>query len=156
MTLRSKMPEPQCNYPILLAIHPRHASSILAHKKRYEYRKVLPTRRSSHLVLYATSPAQAIVGVVEVTGILTSPNPQLWEATSKASGISHFEFAQYFCGHDTGNAFVLGKVYPLHNDPISLSDLPGNRTPPQSFTYLTHEDMNLIWERYNNSPNLPG
>ena len=147
---------PQITNPILLAIHPRHAGNILAHKKRYEYRKVLPKRKISHLVLYATSPVQAIIGVAEVTGILTSPTPSLWEATSRASGISHSEFAQYFYGHETGNAFVIGKVYSLTNDPISLSDLPGNRTPPQSFTYLTHEDMNLIWERYNNSPNLPG
>ena len=147
---------PQNTYPILLAIHPRRAGNILAHKKRYEYRKVLPKRKISHLVLYATSPVQAIIGVAEVTGILTSPKSQLWEATSRASGISHSEFALYFFGHETGTSFVVGKVYPLTNDPISLSDLPGNRTPPQSFTYLTHEDMKLICERYNNSPNPQG
>jgi len=128
---------------ILISIHPEHARDIIAGKKLYEYRKVLPARNISYLVLYSTAPVKKITAVVEVKDRLVDSLQEIWKKTSEGSGISHQLYLDYYSDRRIACAFALGNVYQIEN-PIGLSDLPGCKTSPQLFYYLDDLDMKFI------------
>ncbi|MCY4674445.1 MAG: hypothetical protein OXD43_11895 [Bacteroidetes bacterium] len=130
----------------LISIHPEHARSIISGEKVFEYRKVLPKRDISFLVLYCTAPVKKITAVVEVKGRLVDCLAGIWNKTSRGSGISHSSYLDYYSGKQNASVFELGEVYQMEN-PMDLSDLPGRKTSPQSFYYLDDEDMEIISKR---------
>lgn len=138
---------------ILISIHPEHVSSIISGKKRFEYRKVLPRRDISFLVLYCTAPVKKITAVVEVKDRLVASLLDVWNITSRGSGISRSFYLDYYSGKQNASAFVLGNVYQMES-PMDLSDLPGQKTSPQSFYYLDDKDMEIISKRKSNSPTI--
>ena len=137
----------------LISIHPEHVSSIISGKKVFEYRKVLPKRDISFLVLYCTAPVKKITAVVEVAGCLVDSLVDVWNITSHGSGISHSFYLDYYSGKQNASAFVLGNVYQMES-PMDLSDLPGQKTSPQSFCYLDEKDMEIISKRKSISPTI--
>lgn len=132
----------------LISIHPEHVSNILAGKKVFEYRKVIPNKNVSHLALYCTAPVKKIIAVAEVLDCLVGSPTKIWSQTSYGSGISHHFYREYFAGQRNASAFLLGNVYKMTN-PMDLLELTGQKTPPQSFYYLDDVDMELISERCN-------
>jgi len=130
----------------LVSIHSEHVSNILTGNKVFEYRKVIPSKDVSHLVLYCTAPVKKIVAVVEVVDCLVGAPSRIWTQTAYGSGISRQFFREYFSGQRSASAFVLGNVYAL-TTPMELSELTGQKTPPQSFYYLDHADIELISKR---------
>lgn len=137
----------------LISIHPEHVSSIISGEKVFEYRKVLPKRDISFLVLYCTAPVKKITAVVEVVGRLVDSLVDVWNITSHGSGISHSFYLDYYSGKQNASAFVLGNVYQMES-PMDLSDLPSQKTSPQSFCYLNDEDMEIISKRKSSSPTI--
>lgn len=127
----------------LISIHPEHIENILAGRKFFEYRKVLPRENVTHLVLYSTAPVMKIVAVVEVNGQIVGSPTSVWEKTSYGSGISEKFYRSYFSGQKKATAFVLGKVHKV-NESISLRDLQKVKSPPQSFSYLDDNDFSFI------------
>ncbi|MCY3628496.1 MAG: hypothetical protein F4Z62_12735 [Rhodothermaceae bacterium] len=138
---------------ILISIHPEHVNSIISGEKKFEYRKVLPKRDISFLVLYCTAPVKKITAVVEVKDRLVSSLLDVWDKTSRGSGISRNFYLDYYSGKQNASAFVLGNVYQMES-PMDLSDLPGRKTSPQSFCYLDDEDMEIISERKSSNPTI--
>lgn len=138
----------------LLSIHSKHVSNILAGNKVFEYRKVIPSMDVSHLALYCTAPVKKIVAVVEVVDCLVGSPTRVWSQTSYGSGISRQFFRDYFSGQHNASAFVLGNVYEMKT-PIELSELSGQKTPPQSFYYLDDADIELIAKRQMQIPAVP-
>ena len=53
---------------VLISIHPEHVDNIMSGEKVFEYRKILPRRDISFLVLYCTAPVKKIIAVAEVLG----------------------------------------------------------------------------------------
>ena len=131
---------------LLIAIHPEHAANILSGKKKFEYRKVLPKRKVSHLVLYCTAPRKRIVAVVEVKGCLNSSPSSIWKMSAGGAGISHAYFDSYFLGKHNAVAFSLGKVFELTR-PMKLDEFPRSKKAPQSFSYLDEPDVKLILDK---------
>lgn len=131
------------NNSILISIHPKHIETIFSGNKFYEYRKVIPKGNVTHLVLYSTSPVMKIVGMVEVTGLVTGSPSKVWKETASGSGITRQFYFQYFGGQKTATAFKLGKVFRLDN-PIDLKSLRGTKIPPQSFFYLDNDSVKKI------------
>ncbi|MDX8406224.1 MAG: AAA family ATPase [Mariprofundus sp.] len=138
----------------LVSIHSEHVSNILAGNKVFEYRKVIPSKDVSHLVLYCTAPVKKIVAVVEVVGCLVGAPSRIWTQTAYGSGISRQFFRDYFSGRRSASAFVLGNVYAL-TMPMELRELTGQKTPPQSFYYLDHADIELINKRQSHISAVP-
>lgn len=128
---------------ILLSIHPKFADLIIAGKKKYEYRKVMPSETVSHIVLYCTSPIRKVVAVVEVVEELTDTPAKLWKKTSKGGAITKKHFAFYFNGKTYANAFKLGKV-TLFDKPMTLAELYVANSP-QSFRYLSSSQIDVIF-----------
>jgi predicted transcriptional regulator len=99
-----------------------------------EYRTKLPKKDVERIVIYASSPTQAVVAEVDVLGIDGNSPENLWEKTSSVGGITKEDFDHYFAHHQTAYAYRLGKVF-VYPKPKSLHSL-GVKSVPQSFVYL--------------------
>ena len=118
----------------LLSIHPRFSEAILSGLKRYEYRRRVPLRHITHVVIYETSPTSMVVGEARVTGILSGPKEHVWRATKEAGFLSHEEFSRYFSSTENASAIALCEAI-RYDQPIPIQDLALAR-PPQSFCYI--------------------
>lgn len=100
---------------LLLPIKPQYVELILAGKKKYEYRKKLPTKPVCKIIIYVTQPICQVVGEVEVIDVMKMDKQTLWESTKANGGVSKSEFDNYFKNNEQGCAFQLGKVttYPI-------------------------------------------
>lgn len=136
---------------VLISIHPEHIVNILAGRKIFEYRKVIPSQDVSLLVLYSTAPVMKIVAVAEVLGRIFGSPTHVWNATSFGSGISRRFFREYFSGQRQASALSLGRVYEL-TSPLDLSSLSGMKVPPQSFSYINGDDIRLIIDNRSPTP----
>lgn len=135
------------NTTILLPIHPEFATLIIAGKKKYEYRKIIPRETISYIALYSTCPVQKIVAIVEVVDKISDTPTKLWKRTAKDGAITRKHFRQYFYGKKTASAFKLGKVIAF-DKPIALEELSVTNSP-QSFLYLSLYQIEVIFAKLN-------
>lgn len=118
----------------LLSIHPRFSEAILSGRKSYEYRKRIPLRHITHIVIYETSPTSMIVGEVQVASMLSGPKEFIWQITKDAGFLTCDEFFSYFATTNNASAIALRK--PIrYKRPISIREF-GLARPPQSFCYI--------------------
>ena len=119
---------------ILLSIKPEYANKIFDGQKRYEYRKRIPKKEVSKIIVYSAAPEQAVIGEIEVIKTLKMKPTPLWNSTKANAGISRSKYRKYFSGCTTAYAFVIGSFekYPTSK---SLADY-NIQSAPQSFVYL--------------------
>ncbi len=130
---------------LLISIHPKFVEKILTGEKVFEFRKTVPLRLPTHLVIYATSPIKKIVAIVEVNGAISGSPTSVWTQAGKGAGISRAYFRQYFSRRKTAYAFRLGRVFPLQT-PIALSEIAPELVAPQAYLYLNGEASSQIHE----------
>jgi len=131
----------------LVSIRPTHVENIVGGRKTVELRR----RFSGHVVpgasllIYSTSPTQAIVGSATISGVVRLPLAELWEQHGAAACIDRQTFDGYFCGLDEGYAILLEDVKPFARQ-VSAAALKEKFgfTPPQSFMYLRQEYYPLL------------
>ncbi len=138
---------------ILISVHPEYVDKILLGEKVYEYRRVMPAQAVSYLVMYCTAPVKKIVAVVEVVDRLGGTPSSIWTKTAHGAGITRKFYITYFAGRNNANAFVLGNVYKL-TEPLELTRLSARKVPPQSFSYLSECDIELLLKKSFSSPIL--
>lgn len=119
----------------LLPIRPKFANAIMDGTKRVEFRKVKFQRHVRHVIVYASSPVQRIIGYFSVAGIDEGSPTALWRKYQDVGGIAEAEFRDYYRSADSGIAINVGEVKPLKR-PMTLGSLKRNLTAPQSFAYL--------------------
>lgn len=126
----------------LISIHPRHAEAILDGRKLVELRRAPFAPDTTHALLYATAPVQAVVGWFEVAGIETDSMTSLWDRFGRLSAVSRREHRAYFSGAKQASAIRIATAqrYP---EPLPLTRFPNVRRPPQSFQYL--EPNSVLW-----------
>lgn len=125
---------------VLLSIKPKYADLILGGSKRVEFRRSWAAEEVGVIVLYASSPIQKIVGVVEVDEILVASQTSLWRiCTERGGGLTRDSLRDYFAGKSQGFAVLLGKVFKLTMN-AEPSNVIENFVPPQSFRYLTSDE----------------
>lgn len=122
----------------LFSIKPSFARLILSGDKRCEYRRKLPARPISDIVIYATSPVSRIIGEVKVDSMVLLEKERLWQQTCSYGGISRGGFESYFCGTEMAGALLLSN--PVTYDRPLLIEEVGVSRPPQSFCYLGEND----------------
>lgn len=119
----------------LLSIHPEYASAILEGKKKVEFRRKPFARPVDKILVYATSPVQALVGFFKVSGVFCASPEELWEEYGEIGCIEEASYLQYYAG--CGSAVAIGVDAPVAFDqPIDLAVLGFGSTPPQSFRYV--------------------
>ena len=119
---------------ILLSIKPEYANKIFDGQKHYEYRKRIPKKEVSKIVVYSSAPEQAVIGEIEVIKTLKMKPTPLWNSTKANAGISRSKYRKYFSGCTMAYAIVIGSIekYPTSK---SLADY-NIQSAPQSFVYL--------------------
>jgi predicted transcriptional regulator len=124
---------------ILVSIRPTYASKILDGHKTVELRRRFPevSAVGATILIYSTSPVQAIVGYARIKNVLRLPIAQIWEIYGTAACIAAEHFDAYFDGLDYGFAILLEDVKTL-NRQFKAAELKNQFgfVPPQSFRYL--------------------
>ncbi len=132
---------------VLLSIKPKYADLILVGSKRVEFRRSWAAQNVSVIVLYASSPIQKIVGVVEVDNVVVASPTLLWKTcTEKGGGLTRRELRSYFAGKSRGVAVLLGKVFKPMKD-VEPKEIIANFVPPQSFRYLDSSEYLKVEEK---------
>jgi predicted transcriptional regulator len=133
---------------LLLSIRPEYANKIFDRTKTVELRRVRPRllNEGDRVVVYVSSPQQAVVGSFKVDNIVEKPVTELWEEVEKLAGISHEDFYDYYQGVRLGVGIFLKDIHRF-SQPVELHRLRNklpNLKPPQSFRYLTDNQFNIV------------
>ena len=133
---------------ILLSIKQVYCDLILNGTKRFEFRKKLPNglKKGDEVAIYCTRPVSRVIAYFRVSDVIQTTRQSLWRQTRLAAGINYKTFMGYFSAKKQANAIRIGKLHVL-NTPLSLGRLRRNRTPPQSFLYLTDSQSRMVRER---------
>ena len=125
------------NSPViaLLSIKPIYANAILDGKKKVEFRKRPFKRPVSHVVIYATSPIQRIVGWFQTQGLDQMSPSALWQRFAAIGGISQDDFNSYYNGSESGVAIHVDQPRRLAI-PVSIKRMKISAAP-QSYAYLS-------------------
>jgi predicted transcriptional regulator len=113
-----------------MSIHPEYAEALLSGAKKVEFRRVAPKADVGYVVVYATMPIGAILGILRVDFVDHDSPTRLWRRHGGVGGISNQDFFRYFEGRCKS---------PLPLASVGLSD-----KPPQSFMYLDDEAFDTI------------
>lgn len=119
---------------ILMSINPVYVEKILSGEKCYEYRKTIPKKDVSKIIIYSTSPVKKVVGEANVKNILILDKEELWAKTKDKSGTCKEFYDSYFKNKNTGVAYELDEI-KIYNPYKDLKELNINFAP-QSFIYL--------------------
>ena len=119
---------------VLLAIKPEFVERIFSGEKKFEFRRRIARRAVDKIVIYATRPVCAVVGVADVCGIVSGAPDVVWAQTCASAGIGRDFFDSYFRGRDVAYAYKLVRVVRF-DVPRSLSDV-GVRAAPQGVVYI--------------------
>jgi predicted transcriptional regulator len=122
----------------LFSIHPTYANAILDGTKQVEFRRTGLPEDVTHVVIYATSPVQRVVGVFEVAGVESLEPTSAWSRYQSVGGIDAEAFNRYYEGSSTAHVIKVRNPRRL-TAPLPLADIDRDLRPPQSFQYLRDE-----------------
>ncbi|MFC8045122.1 hypothetical protein [Nocardia sp. NPDC057353] len=134
--------------PLLLSLRPRFAEAILDGSKTVELRRTRVSAPSGTLlVLYASSPVMAVVGVATLADRDTASPSAIWRRHRHHIGLSHAEFTDYFEGTEQATAISVIAPHSLPS-PLTLGQLRAHSAfqPPQSYRYLAATDPSPLTE----------
>ena len=134
---------------LLLSISPRFAHLILSGEKVVELRRRAPRCSTDFwLALYATTPERAVIGVVRAREVVVATPEELWAQVEDGCGLRDDEYRHYYEGARRAVGIWLEAPFSFPK-PVSLDSLriawPGFQ-PPRSFTYLSHEQKQDVWD----------
>lgn len=136
---------------LLLSVKPRFARAILEGRKTVEVRRRFPqVPAGTTVVLYSSSPERAVLGTVRLTrAIRVNPNA-VWETYSEDIGIEEDALEDYLVGADSSTVLQV-EAPESWSRPVSLGLLRETLglEPPQSFRYLTEDQVEAIRSRAN-------
>ncbi|HEU4328225.1 MAG TPA: hypothetical protein VFS21_34125, partial [Roseiflexaceae bacterium] len=122
-------------------IRPEFVRKIFDGSKRYEYRKrVFCNKSVKSIIIYATKPIGMIVGEFSLDEIVEDTPLGLWRKTKKFSGIDYSFYQKYYQGYEKAVALKIGVVKQF-TVPVNPRDVFDHFTPPQSFMYVTDQQM---------------
>ena len=140
------------NSPViaLLSIKPIYANAILDGRKKVEFRKRPFKRPVSHVVIYATTPVQRIVGWFQTKHFEQMSPSALWKRFASVGGISKEAFNLYYDGSESGVAIHVDKPKRLAH-PVSIKQTKV-AAAPQSYAYLSASVFGRLSANPNSRP----
>ncbi|MEY7971074.1 ASCH domain-containing protein [Saccharomonospora xinjiangensis] len=140
-----QLPAPR---PLLLSLRPRFANAILEGTKTVELRRTrVSAPPGTLLVLYASSPVMAVVGVATLADRDTASPTAIWRRYRSKLGLSRAEFADYLTGVAHATALTIAAPRAL-TEPLTLTWLRTHSAfqPPQSYRYIAPTDPSPLTE----------
>ncbi len=137
---RNLMPANSFHNTVLMSIHPEYVEKIALGAKKVEFRKAFPREGVEYIVVYATAPISAVMGVIHVGDIYEDTPAKLWAHFSDVAGIDRDRLMKYYEGRKCGMAIEIKEYEPLES-PLSLSEIEYAGPPPQSYAYLREEQL---------------
>ncbi len=135
------------NNVLLLSIRPQYAERIFNGSKRIELRRTRPrVKQGDIVVIYVSSPVKAIKGAFWVDHVLEAEPDKLWGQVGLLAGIGRDEYDQYYAGAQTAFGIAVSAPWSFIK-PVGLSQLRElwmGFHPPQSYRYLTEQELNAI------------
>lgn len=135
-----------------MSIHPEFARRILRGEKLVEFRRRPLARQATHIVIYATAPISAVVGVAEVERVQQASPSELWRMFQRVGGIRKEDFFAYFAGASQGFAYLLKQAQTC-DVPIALGQAGLPERAPQAFQYLEAPTLNAVLESSSHNAN---
>lgn len=127
---------------LLLSVHPRYVSLMVAGEKTVEIRRKRPTAPPGALVLiYATAPTSQVVAAGVLDDMVNGGADALWRRFGAQACLTRRVMRDYLRGASRPTALFLGAVAGL-TTPISLAHLQCSIPdfhPPQSYRFLSRE-----------------
>lgn len=146
MTLFPEYTDSPSGSAILLSVKPKFANLIVAGSKRVELRRAVPALPVGTIALYSSSPVQEIIALVDVIETIEASPTRLWElARENGGGLTRAELRSYFEPKKTGFALMLENVR-VFDQPVDPRKFFKVFTAPQSFKYLTEEELRKLVE----------
>lgn len=126
----------------LRSIHPGYAEAILAGDKHVEFRRRRLAPDVDTVVVYATKPVGAVVGLFRLAGTDVDSPQGLWERHGHHGSIARADYDAYFHGRHTavGLRVTAARRLPA---PVPLAKV-GATSAPQSFSYLSQDVLSLL------------
>lgn len=127
---------------LLLSLRPRFAEAILDGEKTTELRRrPINAQPGTWVILYASAPTMAIVGIARLGNIEATEPDEAWERYQNCLALEESEFYGYLDGTKLAYLLHLGHIRPLER-PLPLDELrrSGDFQPPQSFRYVAPTD----------------
>ena len=134
--------------PLLMSVRPRFAEAILNGTKTVELRRTrVSASLGTRIVLYATAPTMAVVGVVTLEDRDTDRPAIIWRRYRQHLALERHEFDSYLAGTALATALTLSSPQWLEQ-PHPLAYLRGESVfnPPQSYRYIAPGDPYLLRE----------
>lgn len=127
----------------LLPIHPEYASAILDGLKKVEFRKRLFKKDVNKILIYACHPVMRLVGYFDVDFITETTPKQAWRKFGSQGCIDKEAYAAYYLGADKAVAIQIKRAIKFEN-PVELSTIEKNISPPQSYRYVYPEQFDKV------------
>lgn len=132
---------------IVLSIHPQYGNAILQGVKKVEFRRNGVPEEIKGIVLYATTPIQGIIALIEITDCIVASPAQLWKMYGSVGMITRKDFNEYYKEYQIGKCYTIGNVFPF-NIPLNLKKWAGLSNPPQSFAYMGDANWEELMNLY--------
>lgn len=131
---------------VLLSIKPYYSNAILSGTKKVEFRKRRLPFETEKVLLYSTLPVGKIEGYFVFHSQHVGNIHEIWSKYEAFGGIEEHQFFKYY--NNCVNAYaIIIKDYVRFDKPVSLYEIDEKLVAPQSFRYLTDEQVNKIMER---------
>lgn len=130
---------------ILLSIHPTFVAKILDGSKTVELRRRFPDAVGATLLIYSTSPVQAVVGSAKIKDVVRLPIKQIWQRFGSRACIEKSDFLDYFTDLPYGCALILESVRKLKRE-TKLAEMQSTFgvAAPQSYRYLNSKCLAMM------------
>lgn len=129
---------------LLVSIRAKYADMIFSSDKRVELRRRRPAiGAGDFLIIYASIPTAALIGVAKVTDVIEKSPSSLWRTVRSFSGVTRREFDCYFAGAASAFGIMISQPI-LSTNPMTLRELRRSVPsfhPPQSYWYLRPERL---------------
>lgn len=135
-TQKSALVSPLTLDPIcLISIKPLFAKLIFSDKKKFEFRRTPPKKKTNIFLVYESNPRKLVTGFfISHTTHSAHPN-EIWDLCSQFSGVSREFFDLYFGIRTKAHALAIDDYFAF-NTPLALSTFIASNRPPQSFCYI--------------------
>lgn len=133
---------------MLLSVHPRFATAILAGSKTVEVRRQrVAAPPGTPVLLYATAPTMALVGMARIASVHVASPREVWVERGAQTGITRREYDAYMDGATQASGLTLEDPVSF-DEPVTLSALraAGSFHPPQSYRYLKSAYLRQVSE----------